>query len=158
MALAASAPPDPIAMIAAYAGTWRTQVRELDTEFSKAGSTTSVIHNDCWRVAKFYACAQTVNGKQGALVVYTWDEKARGYATYAIPPHGGPATRGKLVIDVDTWIYPWDQTLGGAVVHVRIINRFVNRDRIEFRQEFSRDGVTWVVASTGLERRKARTP
>ncbi len=158
---AASPPPSPdrLSPISAYAGTWRAEIQQLDTDFSKAGRSGNVIHNDCWRATLFYACAQTVNGVPGALVVYTWDDKDKVYATYAVPSDGGQASKGKLVIEGDTWFFPWDQPdKAGPTLHFRVVNHFVDRDNIEFRQEFSRDGIAWTVIQRGLERRQGPTP
>jgi hypothetical protein len=157
-AAAAAGPsaPDPLAAISAYAGTWRAEVDQLDSEFSKAGKSANLIHNDCWRTTLFHACAQTVNGKQVALMVYTWDEKTGAYATRAITPDGASGGAGKLVIEGDTWYFPWDQEKDGAKIHFRVVNHFVGRDTIQYRQEFSRDGAHWMAAETGIERRVGR--
>jgi hypothetical protein len=156
-ATAAPATSDPLEVISAYAGTWRGEIEHQDSEFSKASKASDLIHNDCWRANKFYACAQTVNGAPGALLVFTWDEKAKAYVIYPIPPDGGPAGRGKLVVDGDTWIFPWDQEKDGATIRFRVVNHFIGRDTIEYRQEYSRDGTNWTVIGRGLEKRVDET-
>lgn len=145
---------DPLAVIAAYKGTWQAEIEQFDSAFSKAGKTTKVIVNDCWRAALFYTCAQTVDGKHGALLVFTWDGNTKTYATYPVPPDGGPVSKGKLHIEGDNWYFPWDQEENGVTVHFRVVNHFVGRDTIEYRQEFSGDGTKWNVIGRGIEHRQ----
>lgn len=155
LAADSASPSDPLSPIALYQGTWRAQGQRFDTEFSKAGRSSRTLRNDCWRAGLFYACAQTVEGRQVALVAYFWDAAAGAYAAYSIPADGGPAGKGRLVIDGDTWTFPWDKQAAGATVHLRVVNHFVGRDRIEYRREFSRDGVRWTLMETGVEDRQA---
>jgi hypothetical protein len=155
-----AASPDPLAAIAVYAGTWRAAADQVDSQFSKAGHTSKLIQNVCWRAQRFYACSQIVDGKQLALVVYTWDPKRGTYGAYSIPADGGSAgSRGQLVIEGNDWTFPWDQQVAGGAVHVRVINHFVGRDRIEYRREISKDGVNWTVIEKGVEERQpSRSP
>jgi hypothetical protein len=155
VATAAATQPDPLAAIAAYNGTWRTEVEQFESEFSKAGKSTRIIANECWRTAVFYACAQTVNGEHSALLVFTWNESAKVYTTYPIPPDGGTASKGILQIEGDNWYYPWEQEKDGIKLHFRVVNHFLGPDTIEYRQEFSRDGTQWNVIGKGIEHRQS---
>jgi hypothetical protein len=145
---------DPLGVIAAYEGTWRAEVEQFNSVYSKAKKTTNIIINDCWRTALFYACAQTVNGKHGALLVFTWDAISKVYTTYPISPDGGSVSKGKLQIEGNDWYYPWDEEKNGVTVHFRVVNHFVGRDTIEYRQEFSSDETQWTVIGRGIEHRQ----
>lgn len=142
---------DRLDIIAAYQGGWRAVIERRDTEFSHAGRDERRIDNDCRRAGAFYLCSQSVNGAQTALLAYRWDDHRQAYDSYSIATGGGAPGHGTLVIDGDEWRYPWDQPVAGTVIHFRVVNRFVGRDRIEYRREFSRDGRTWTTMEQGVE-------
>lgn len=140
--------------IAAYAGSWRTVVHHLDTPYSKAGGETHLLRNDCWRSGGFYGCDQLVDGDSKALVVFLYDPKTDRYSSYAIPAGGAPDVKpGALVIVGDTWIFPWESREQGKVIHFRVVNVWQSPDRIDFRQEYSADGVHWTIMAQGSDRR-----
>ncbi len=150
---AAPAPPDPLAPLAAYQGSWKADLETLDSPYDKASKVEATIRNDCHRWEKFYACAQTVNGQRGALLVYSFTGTPGAYTSTPIPPDGSPASSGKLNIEGAVWTFPWDGTHDGATVHFRVVNRFVSPDEIEFRREASTDGKTWTLIGRGRETR-----
>ena len=153
-AAAPATPADPLAPIAVYRGAWKADITQIASPFGKASHSVSTIRNDCWRTKNFYACAQTVDGVQADLVVYTFDKATGVYTTTAVLAGGGPANGGgKLLIEGKTFTYPWDQQQDGATVHMRIVNHFVGRDTIVYRSEYSRDGAAWTVIGTGTEHR-----
>jgi hypothetical protein len=148
----AAAPPNPIDRIQAYAGTWKVQTEHLATPFSKAGHEATTLHNDCWKSAGFYACNQFVNGESKALIVFTFDAKNNRYTTYPIPAGGGDPGSGALVIDGNTWIYPWSiADASGKKTYFRVVNVFTSATHIEYRQEFSADQSHWTVMAHGTE-------
>lgn len=151
-ALAAQA--DPLAPLSAYQGAWGARIEELDSPYGKASTTRVTIRNDCRRAGAFYACAQNVDGKDGALVVFTWNAATVSYASYPLLP-GPPADihPGVLKIEGNTWYFPWDQLVEGKTVHFRVVNRFLDPNTIEFRKEVSQDGAAWTVIGRGLEKR-----
>ncbi|MDP9017978.1 MAG: hypothetical protein M3N19_06645 [Candidatus Eremiobacteraeota bacterium] len=140
--------------ISAYAGTWKTHIVHFKTIYSKARSETSIVRNDCWRSAQFYACDQFLNGVSGALIVYTYDAKQNIYHTRVIAPDGAAPGGGTLLIEGNRWTYPWQDKDGSKVVYLRILNTFVDRDTIEFRQEFSYDRTHWTLTASGTEHRQ----
>ncbi len=161
LALALMTTPDPLSPLTAYSGGWKVEIERFDTEFSKAGKVSNRLTNRCQQTRKFFACAQTVDGEEKALVVFTAGEAPGEYVTYPIAAGGGPAGKGRMVITgehQDTWTYPWDQQKDGTTVHFRVVNVFQGRDRIEYRQEFSRDGSAWTVTERGVETRDVRPP
>lgn len=151
-ALAAS-PADGLDAIAVYAGSWQIQMHHLDTPYSKAGIEHTRLHNQCWRGQAFYACEQVVDGKPAALVVFLRGKGSGHYVTHAIPADGGHANDGTLEIQGDRWTFPWQFDDHGKTIHARVVNVFDGHDAIDFRQEYSADGVHWTAMATGRETR-----
>lgn len=139
--------------LAAYAGNWRGEIEYLDTPYSKAAKDTNRLLNDCRRVRVFYACEQIVDGDPKALLVFTYDAKTHSYTSRPVPTDGGAAGAGKLLIKGAVWTFPWDNSEGGKTVHFRVVNTWSSHDSIEFRQEYSADGVHWTLMADGHETR-----
>lgn len=150
---ASAADPQGLDKLAAYAGSWNTEMRHLDTPFSKAGSEHATLRNDCWRSAGFYACDQFVNGESKAFLVFLYDPAADRYTSYPIFPGAGEVHPGVLIIKGQVWTFPWDNTQDGKTTHFRAVNTWTSPDSIEFRQEYSSDGVNWTVMEEGHETR-----
>ncbi|MHB8526761.1 MAG: hypothetical protein ACYDD2_11460 [Candidatus Acidiferrales bacterium] len=141
-----------IAKISAYAGTWKSETEHFNTKFSKARKESTSLRNDCWRSGAYYACHQFVNGKAAALIVYTYNEKNDAYKSYVIPPDGGDAVTGKLLIKGNVWTFPWkDKDSTGKTFYFQVVNVWTGPDTIDYRTEFSADKVHWTVASKGHE-------
>lgn len=153
LVLTAAADPDPLALLARYDGVWRTRGERFETPASHPGHFVRTIANSCRRSGAFLSCAQSVDGRQTALVVYLWDPAAREVTTYAVSAAGGPAGRGRVVVAGDTITFPSELTVDGALLQVRVVNQFQGPDRIAYRREISRDGINWTVAETGEEER-----
>lgn len=132
-----------------YCGTWRADVQDFDTTYSKAGSSSKIIRNECWANGAFFAVSQIVNGESKALVVYTYDTKTDLYHTFAVLANDGKA--GTLIIKGNVWTYPSDYVVKDKTIHLRIVNTFTSPTTIEFKREYSEDGVTWIAMSTGRE-------
>ncbi len=145
--------PDALDKIAAYAGTWHTTIVRYQTAYSKAGSESTTLRNDCWRSAGYYACDQFVDGPSVALIVFRYDAKNDLYKIVAIPADGDASNGGTLHIAGDTWTFPWEQQDGGKTVYFHVVNVFHGPNAIEYRQEFSPDNVHWTVSATGHEER-----
>lgn len=154
LSLAPTAEADPLDVLGAYAGTWHAEIDNLADSGQPASHEAHTIKNDCWRSGLYYACTQTVDGKQLAMLVFTWDEGSKSYSSYPITADGGAAGHGKLVVQGDDWIFPWDNEKPERVVHFRVVNHWVGRDRIEYRAERSTDGSTWTVTGRGVEVRQ----
>lgn len=150
---ASAAQPEPIDAIMAYQGTWNATITHYKTKYSNPRSETSVVRNNCWRDGGYAACHQIVNGKSGALIVYTYDAPARVYHTHVVPPDGGAPSTGALLIDGNTWTFPWQDKDDGKTVYLRILNVFTDSSTIQFREEFSLDDVHWTRAADGIEHR-----
>lgn len=142
---------DAIAVIRLYDGTWKLKSDSLDTARSKAGHVENEIRNDCWRSGAYYACNQYVDGDSKILLVFTFDASKNVYTSYLVPADGSPASSGRLEIQGDTWIYPWQITEGGNVIYYRVVNTFKSPQQIEYRREFSTDKSNWVVTDRGTE-------
>lgn len=142
--------------ISLYQGTWSSSFESFDTDYSKPHKKTSVISNECWRSAEYVACHQSVDGKSGALIVYTYKQNDDVYHLYTVPKDGSPVNApGTLIIKGDTWTFPWDISDKGKVVHFRIVNVWsAANNSIEFTQEYSFDNVNWIVAAKGTENRQ----
>lgn len=145
--------PQGLDKVMAYAGTWKSEVRHLDTPYSKLGNETTTLKNDCWRSGGFFACNQIVDGDSKALLVFMYDGKTDRYTSYPIPAGGGEVHAGSLLIEGDTWTFPWDYTEAGKTTHFRVVNVWRSADLIESRQEYSADGSHWMLMSVGRESR-----
>ena len=139
--------------IAVYAGDWTTTIVHNKTIYSRPRVETTHLHNECWRSADYYACHQYVDGTSVALVIFTYDAKRGSYKTYNVPPDGSDGGSGPLLINDDTWTFPWTIHDGGKVVYFRVVNTFHGQDVIQYQQEFSSDKLHWTVTATGNERR-----
>jgi len=133
-----------------YQGTW-------DVKRSAAGAApvSDKLQNDCAEIGRFFLCQQTVNGKVGALIVFTPAETTGHYYTQAIMPDGKAGGRGELEIQGDRWTYPSKEEDGGKTKYYRTVNVFSGKDRIHFEQSESADGKTWTVNASGDEVRTA---
>jgi hypothetical protein len=92
-----------------------------------------------------------VNGESKALIVFTYNDKSKTYTTYPIPVDGGSPGSGKLLINGNVWIYPWENTDGGKTTYFRVVNTFTAPNKIEYRQEFSTDREKWTLMAKGSE-------
>jgi len=141
-------------VISAYQGSWSVRIVHHTTKYSRARTDANTVRNECWRSIDYYACHQFVDGKSAALVVYTYDAKARTYATHVIVGGTAPASGGILQISGNTWTYPWqDKDESGKTLHARIVNTFRDSNTIAFRQEVSLDDRTWIRTADGEEHR-----
>jgi hypothetical protein len=152
-AAAAADKPAGIDSIRAYEGIWDVNIEHLDTAHSKASREHTSLRNDCWKSAGYYACNQYVNGESKALLVFTYNESKNEYTSYPIPPDGGKAGQGKLLIEGNVWTFPWQSDEDGKTTYYHVVNVFTGPDKIEFRQEFSTDNVHWTVMARGAETR-----
>ena len=144
-----------VAVIQAYAGTWKVEIEHLDTKFSKAGKDSSTLENHCWLSDEYYSCHQYVNGKGVAFLVFTYTGKDDVYHSYVIPSDGNDAHLGTLLIKGDTWTYPWeDKDDSGKHYYFQVVNVWSSPDTIEFRQEFSEDKAHWTLSAKGHEVRQ----
>ncbi len=150
-AAAMAKPAGGIEAIAAYAGTWKAEITHLDTPYSKASHEAYSLRNDCWRSGEFYACHQFVDEESKAVVVFAYDAKTNAYASYPITPGADSVHAGKLVIDGNTWTFPWQTTENGKTMWFRVVNVFTDARTIAFRQEYSSDQTHWVSMATGIE-------
>ena len=151
---AQAASPVGLDRIAVYAGTWHNRVEHYATPYGKAGTETTTLRNDCWRARAFYACEQVVDGKPVALVVFVYDIAKHSYITHPIPADGSAAGNGTLLIDGETWTFPWQFADHGKTVYARVVNVFHGRDRIDYRQEYSLDQTHWTAMARGVETRQ----
>lgn len=148
-----AAAPQGLDKVMAYAGTWKTEIRHLETPFSKASRESSILKNDCWRSGGFLACDQIVDGDSKALLVFMYDAKGDIYASYPITAGSSDVRPGTLIIKGDAWTFPWDYTQDGKTTHFRVVNTWNSPDSIEFRQEYSADGQHWTLMADGHETR-----
>jgi hypothetical protein len=153
---AAVAPDHPsgIDAIWAYSGTWNIEIDHLDTANSKASHEKTLLRNDCWKSGGYVACNQYVNGESKVLIVFTYNAKENVYTSYQIPPDGSGAGSGTLLIEGNTWTFPWQSKDGDKTTYFRVVNVFSAPGHIEFRQEFSSDQSHWTLMAKGLETKK----
>lgn len=143
---------DPVQALWAYAGLWKTNIDHFDTAYSKASHETTNLRNDCWKSGQYLACRQEVNGESKVLLVFTCTD-AGNCTSYQIPHDGGEPGSGKLLIDGNTWTFPWSVTENGKTTWFRVVNVWSSHDTIEFRQEYSTDNEHWTRMAAGHETR-----
>ena len=146
-----ASPAQGIDTVSAYAGSWKIQIDTLDTPHSKAAHEETSLRNDCWKSGGYFACNQYVNGESNVLIVFTCDASGRACTSYQVPRDGGQPASGKLLIDGNTWTFPWEQTEAGKTIYYRVVNVFKSPTQIEYRREFSTDKSTWTVMARGNE-------
>lgn len=142
-----------VAVLWAYAGTWKIETENIDSAHSKAGSEKATLRNACWKDGAYLACNQYVDGDSKILLVFTYDAASKSYTSYQIPQGGGAAGKGSLLIDGNVWTFPWQITEGETTTYYRVVNTFVSHDRIEFRKEFSADKIHWTLMAKGADTR-----
>jgi hypothetical protein len=148
---ALSTSPADIAPLWVYAGTWAVTIDHFDTAHSKASHEQTTLRNACWKDGGYVACNQYIDGDSKVLIVFTYTGKNGVYASYQIPLHGEEPGTGKLIIEGNTWTFPWQTGEGDKTTWFRVVNVFLTPDRIDFRQEFSTDNVHWTAMAHGIE-------
>jgi hypothetical protein len=144
--------PPALQKLTVLAGTWKANGQTYVTDFSKAGTDTSTLHNECWQSGIFYACDQIVDGDSKALIVFTPGEKEGSYINYGIVP-SQPAAAGHLKIAGDHWTYG-GITEGEKPPYWRTINIFSTANGatvIHYSVQFSKDGTDWTTMKDGVE-------
>lgn len=134
-----------------YQGSWSATSHAGD---SKPEAHTVV--NDCAMVGRFFACQQTVDGKAGAMLVFSPAATAGDYYTQAVLPDGHAIGRGELHIEGDRWTYSGKSEEGGKTSYSRTTNLFSGKDRIHFEIATSPDGQTWTTTLAGDEVRTSK--
>jgi hypothetical protein len=147
----ATAAPAGVARLMAYAGRWKIETESFQTENSKAGHDSHLLENDCWKSDSWAACRQIVDGKSQVLLVFTCPGDGDNCTSDPISADGSPAGSGKLVIEGNTWTFPWTSTEAGKTTWFRVVNVWSSPNAIEFRKEFSTDQVHWTRMTEGHE-------
>lgn len=134
-----------------YEGAWNVTLQHFDTPYSKASTERTTLRNECWRTGSYFACNQFVDGQSKVLLVFTYDAGKNEYTSYQIPSDGAAAGAGKLYIQGNRWTYPWQTGQGTHVTWFRVVNTFEGPDKINYRQEYSKDQVHWTQMGQGGE-------
>ena len=129
-----------------YQGTW-----QVTRSGAAAGAKPDELVNQCALVGRYFTCQQTVNGKQGNLLVFVAAGKPGQYYTQNITPEGRATGRANLEISGDQWKYSstWDQ--GGKTTYYRTSNVFTGKNKIHYEQAESSDGKEYKVTGSGDE-------
>lgn len=145
--IAAAPATDPVyAPLLLYQGTWHVSRSNLPP-----GGKPDELKNQCALLGKFYACQQTINGQQGALVIFIPAAKAGQYYTQNIRVDGFASGRSDLSIAGDQWTYLTTRDDSGRTIYYRTINVFSGKNRIHFESAESNDGKNWKVTGSGDE-------
>jgi hypothetical protein len=134
-----------------YAGTWQVTIDHFDSVHSKASHEQTTLRNACWKDAGYMACDQYIDGDSKVLIVFTYTGKNGVYTSYQVPPHGEEPGKSTLILEGNTWTFPWQTGEGDKTTWFRVVNVFLAPDRIDFRQEFSTDNVHWTAMAHGIE-------
>ena len=135
----------------AYAGTWKIEIENFDTPHTKAGHKATNLVNDCWKSGQYIACRQIVDGDPKVLIVFTCSRPDHYCTSYQIPPDGSSPSSGTMLIEGNSWTFPWQSTDAGKTTYFRVVNVWSTPTTIDFRQEFSTDQVHWTRTATGHE-------
>jgi hypothetical protein len=136
----------PYAPLWAYQGAWRVTRSNLAPPAKP-----DELVNQCALLGKYFVCQQTINGKQGNLLIFVATNKPGHYYTQNLTPEGRATGRADLDISGNQWTYTsaWDQ--GGKTTYYRTTNVFTGKDRIHFEQAESADGKDYKVTGSGEE-------
>ena len=118
-----------------------------DASLVSADGSVSHLHlvNRCGPVSGGYFCAQTVDGRPGASILY--QQGAEGWTTVLKSPDGA-SSLGRLTIAGAVWTYLSQD----RAAWTRNTNTFSGRDHIHFQIETSTDGgQTWTPGLSGDE-------
>jgi hypothetical protein len=129
-----------------YQGTWQVSRSDL-----AAGGKPDELKNQCALLGKYFACQQTINGQQGALVIFIPASGAGQYYTQFVRLEGVASGRGNLEIAGDRWTYTSTRDASGETLYYRTINVFTGKNRIHFESAESGDGKNWKVTGSGDE-------
>ena len=135
-----------------FAGTWKSDAENYDTIYSKAGTVSSTLVNQCWKAGAFFVCNQLVNGSSRVMLVFNYKGGDTYFVNY-VPADTGRAASGTLIIAGGVWTYPGQQTKLGQTTYFRTVDIFSDNDNIDFREEFSTDNQNWTLMSKGHEKR-----
>lgn len=136
-----------------YAGTWAVTIDHFDTAHSKALHEQTTLRNACWKDGGYLACNQYIDGVSKVLIVFTYTGKNGVYTSYQVPPLGDEPGKSRLIVEGNAWTFPWQSGEGDKTTYFRVVNVFLTADKIDFRQEFSTDGVHWTAMAHGIETR-----
>ncbi len=143
---AAKAPDAAYSALRNYEGTW--QVSRKDTP---PGAKPDTLVNQCALLGKFFACAQTINGAPGGLVIYIPSGKPGHFWTQTVMPEGRATGRDELEISGDQWTYMSRRDQDGKTTFYRTTNTFKDKNHIHFEQAQSNNGSDWKVNGSGDE-------
>lgn len=150
--MAADAPVADLDRLNVFAGTWKSDAENYDTIYSKAGTLSSTLVNQCWKAGVFFVCNQSVNGVSRVLLAFSYKGGDTYYVSY-VPSDSGHAISGTLIIAGGVWTYPGQQHNLGQTTYFRTVDIFEDTDNIDFREEFSNDNEHWTLMSKGHETR-----
>jgi len=143
---AVGAADDTFASLWLYQGTWRVTRANL-----APGTKPEELVDQCAALGKYFACQQTINGKQGNLLVFVDAGKPGHFYTQNITPEGRATGRADLEISGDKWVFTntWDD--GGKTTYYRTTNTFTGKNKIHFEQEESSNGKDYKMTGSGDE-------
>jgi hypothetical protein len=139
---------DPITKLNPFLGKWKTTGEMKNTAYSKARPSSS--ENTCdWSANRgFPICDQIIRSASGPtndLSIYTYNEKERAFNFFGISREDHEPRATKLTIEGDLWTYWNEEEDGGKHIRFRTTNRFVTPSSVQWRSEYSEDGLNWVL-------------
>lgn len=134
-------------------GTWKSAGQTFDTQYTKAGAVDFTTYRDCWREGAEYKCVYVVNRKLQLFSIFDWDAGDGIYHENQITVQG-PSPVFNIVVKGNTWTYDQDgQDKQGNVYHYRIVRTYTSPTSVQFTNQYSLDGKTWVTLEQGTETR-----
>jgi hypothetical protein len=130
-----------------YEGTWQVTRKSADK-----GAKPQQLVNHCALLGKYFACQQTVDGSEGALLIFIPAGKPGHYYTQTVTPEGRATGKADLEISGDHWTFSsrW-QRENGKITYYRTTNVFIGKNHIHFEQAESADGTQWMQKDSGDE-------
>ena len=143
--------------LGAFQGHWRTTGEIKETRYSKAKIKSQDEMTCGWTSNHgFMICDQLIHAGgliNNELSIYTYNPAEHCFAFFGVARNDQQARTTKLTITGNLWTYWDEEDDGGKHVSFRTTNRFVSPDRVEWRSEYSEDGMHWVLMGEGADTR-----
>ncbi len=127
-----------------YQGTWHVTRANL-----APGTKPEELVTQCVVLGRYFTCQQTIEGKQGNLLVFVAAGPQGHFYTQNITPDGRATGRANLEVSGNQWTFTntWDD--GGKTTYYRTTYVFTGKTKIHFEQEESSNGKDYKVTGSG---------
>ena len=141
---------------ARFLGLWKTEGTFKDTPYSKAHTSKSEMTCDWTPNHGFLLCDQiihTPDRSKDDLSIYTYNQQSNAFSFFGLSPDDTEARTTKLTTEDNLWTYSDEGTEGGKHIRFRTTNKFTTPTTMNWRSEYSEDGVHWILMGDGTDTR-----